>query len=118
MNKCPKCGSDDWDHANVGLPIALVCLNCGNIYGEPKKMKQLKEYEVYIEDFNGSLYDQYIVEAESENEAYDIAYESIGWKAMEVHVTEVKEPSKALQDTYFGGSNPLDKFPTVWGDKT
>ena len=32
MNKCPKCGSNDWDHANVGLIGAIVCTNCGEIY--------------------------------------------------------------------------------------
>lgn len=79
-----------------------------------------KEFEVYIEDFNGNLYDQYTIEAESENEAYDKAYENIGWKAMEVHITEIKttQPSPLLKDTFFGGSNPLDKFPTMWSDKT
>lgn len=29
----------------------------------------------------------------------------------------IKKPSKVLQNAYFGGSNPLDKFPTMWGDK-
>jgi len=117
MRRCSKCTSTDWDYANVGCPYAILCADCGHIYnGKGKTMT--KEYEVYIEDFNGNLYDQYTVEAETEDEAYDIAYESIGWKAMEVHVTEVKEPSKALQNAYFGGSNPLDKFPTIWGDKT
>lgn len=23
---CPKCTSNEWDYANVGLPKALVCL--------------------------------------------------------------------------------------------
>jgi len=72
------------------MPYAILCTDCGNVYngkGEPMK----KEFEVYIEDFNGNMYDQYTIEAESENEAYDKAYEAIGWKAMEVHVTEVKQ---------------------------
>lgn len=29
---CPKCTSNEWDHANVGLPNALVCLDCGIVY--------------------------------------------------------------------------------------
>ena len=29
---CPKCSSNDWDHANVGLIGAIVCTNCGEIY--------------------------------------------------------------------------------------
>lgn len=32
MNKCPKCGSNDWDYANVGLIGAIVCTDCGEIY--------------------------------------------------------------------------------------
>lgn len=32
MSKCPKCTSNDWDHANVGLIGAIVCTNCGEIY--------------------------------------------------------------------------------------
>jgi transposase len=78
----------------------------------------VKEYAVYIEDFNGNMYDEYVIEAASENEAYDKAYENIGWKAMEVHVTEIKPPEETpiptLKDTYFGGSNPLDSFPSIW----
>ena len=31
---------------------------------------------------------------------------------METKVTI--EPSKALQDAYFGGVNPLGSFPTLW----
>lgn len=118
--KCSKCGSNVWDYANVGCPDAILCTNCGHIYSKGKEKTMAKEYEVYIEDFNGNMYDQYTIEAESENEAYDKAYESIGWKAMEVHITEIKaeQPSPLLKDTFFGGSNPLDKFPTIWGDKT
>lgn len=29
---CPKCTSNDWDHANVGLPNAIQCTNCGHVY--------------------------------------------------------------------------------------
>ena len=32
MMTCPKCDSNDWDHANVGLIGAIVCTNCGEIY--------------------------------------------------------------------------------------
>ena len=31
---CPKCGSDHWDYANVGLPDALQCTDCGCVYPE------------------------------------------------------------------------------------
>jgi hypothetical protein len=32
MSNCPECGSNEWDHANVGLIDAIVCTNCGEIY--------------------------------------------------------------------------------------
>lgn len=76
----------------------------------------MKEFNVYIEDFNGNLYDEYTIEAETLEQAYGKAYENIGWKAMEVHIDEIK-PSTMLQDTFFGGSNPLDSFPTIRGSK-
>ena len=34
MRRCPKCNSPNWDYANVGIPKALACLNCGNLYGD------------------------------------------------------------------------------------
>lgn len=33
-HECPKCGSTHWDYANVGLPDALQCTDCGCIYPE------------------------------------------------------------------------------------
>jgi uncharacterized Zn finger protein len=30
--KCPECGSDDVDHATVGLPDAMQCLDCGYFF--------------------------------------------------------------------------------------
>ena len=32
MTDCPKCTSNEWDHANVGLPNAIQCTNCGHVY--------------------------------------------------------------------------------------
>lgn len=32
MIDCPKCTSNAWDHANVGLIGAIVCTDCGEIY--------------------------------------------------------------------------------------
>lgn len=29
---CPKCGSDNWEYSNVGLPDAIDCLDCGHIF--------------------------------------------------------------------------------------
>ena len=32
MVVCPKCGSDDVDHATIGLPDAMQCLDCGYLF--------------------------------------------------------------------------------------
>lgn len=39
MNTCPKCSSDNWDHACVladgvgdGVPHAILCIDCGTVY--------------------------------------------------------------------------------------
>lgn len=42
MNKCPKCGSDDWDWANIGFGNALVCTDCGHIYNGSSKPRALE----------------------------------------------------------------------------
>lgn len=31
-HECPECGSTHWDYANVGLPDAIQCLDCGCVY--------------------------------------------------------------------------------------
>lgn len=36
-NKCPKCGSDNWDYACVGVPHAILCIDCGNVYSDGLK---------------------------------------------------------------------------------
>lgn len=37
MRRCPKCNSPDWDYANVGLPDAILCTNCGHIYSKGRE---------------------------------------------------------------------------------
>lgn len=76
----------------------------------------MNTYNVYVEDFNGSFYDEYTIEAESIDKAYDKAYERLNWAALEVHIEEVS--SKALQDAYFEGKHPLEAFPSIFnGDQ-
>ena len=29
---CPKCNSNDVDHATIGLPDAMQCLDCGYLF--------------------------------------------------------------------------------------
>lgn len=31
-NCCPKCHSHNWDYACVGVPHAVLCIDCGNLY--------------------------------------------------------------------------------------
>lgn len=38
---CPECGSDDWDWANVGVPLGVLCVNCGYIYQSINKKEEL-----------------------------------------------------------------------------
>jgi DNA-directed RNA polymerase subunit RPC12/RpoP len=35
---CPKCGSDDVDHATVGLPDAIQCLDCGYLFAHVEQV--------------------------------------------------------------------------------
>jgi hypothetical protein len=111
--KCPKCGSDAWDWANIGFSEAKQCTDCGEIYMMIKDKKPMKTYDVYVEDFNGNFFDEYTIEAESIDKAYDKAYERLNWAAMEVHI---EESSTALQDAFFDGKNPLDSFPSIKGE--
>ena len=51
MNKCPKCTSNDWDHANVGLIGAIICTNCGEIYmikddTKPKEWVEITKVQI------------------------------------------------------------------------
>jgi predicted Zn-ribbon and HTH transcriptional regulator len=32
MVNCPKCNSNDVDHATTGLPDAMQCLDCGYLF--------------------------------------------------------------------------------------
>jgi transcription elongation factor Elf1 len=114
MSSCPKCGSKDWDHANVGLIGAIVCTNCGEIYMMEDKTT-MKTYNVYVEDTNGNYMDDYTLEANNEDHAYDLAYERHNYAPVTVYIDDEK-PSTMLQDTYFGGVNPLDSFPTLKGN--
>lgn len=68
QKQCPKCASNDWDYANVGVPHALLCTDCGHLsagqfYGESKKMKVCRHFEdgkvwARIEDYEGNVWDE------------------------------------------------------------
>lgn len=79
----------------------------------------MKTYNVYVEDFNGNYYDEYTLEAETIDKAYDKAYEQLNWASMEVYIEEKEEPSTTLlQDAFFDGKHPLESFPSLkWSSK-
>jgi hypothetical protein len=74
----------------------------------------LKTYNVYVEDTNGNYMDDYTLEAENEDHAYDLAYERHNFAPVTVYV-DSEEPSTMLQDAYFGGVDPLAAFPSIFG---
>jgi len=73
-----------------------------------------KTYNVYVEDTNGNYLDDYTLEAESEDHAYDLAYERHNYKTLTIYV-DLEEPSTMLQDAFFGGIDPLSAFPSIFG---
>jgi hypothetical protein len=46
MNKCPKCGSKDWGLSNVGLPHALECLDCGEVYSSKGEWREITKGQI------------------------------------------------------------------------
>lgn len=36
---CPKCGSDDVDHATIGIAGAVQCVDCGHIFAYTELIK-------------------------------------------------------------------------------
>jgi hypothetical protein len=74
----------------------------------------MKTYNVYVEDTNGNYLDDYTLEAESEDHAYDLAYERHNYKPLTIYV-DLEETSTMLQDAYFGGIDPLAAFPSIFG---
>jgi Zn ribbon nucleic-acid-binding protein len=48
-NCCPKCGSDDWDWANIGFTDVVLCTNCGHLYPSTgDDVERVKQDEVGV----------------------------------------------------------------------
>lgn len=45
-NKCPKCGSKDWGLSNTGLPHALECLDCGEVYSSKGEWVEITKGQI------------------------------------------------------------------------
>lgn len=111
---CPECGSDEWDYANVGLPKALVCLNCGCLYGDQKKMTEL-EFECKFE--NGDLDCDFAMFISEHYDAWAKHQMMSYWEDPDAY-QEFKDSLVTVvnkQYPYSLGPNPLDKFPSMWG---
>ena len=49
--KCPKCGSNAWDWANIGFSEAKQCTDCGEIYMmKEKQTMTMKNDQTIIDD--------------------------------------------------------------------
>jgi len=112
---CPECGSDDWDWANVGLPDAILCVNCGHIYNSVKGELTMTESEFETKFDNGDLdcaFCDFICER---YDAWDkhkmLSYWEDPDAYQEFKDSLVKDENKP---EYSLGDNPLDKFPTIW----
>jgi hypothetical protein len=114
MRRCPKCRSPNWDYANVGLPYALVCLDCGNVYSTGNKTMTEEDFETKFD--NGDLdcdYADFICER---YDAWNKEHMLRLWDDEGVYASfkdslvdiVVEKPQYSL------GDNPLDKFPSMW----
>lgn len=74
----------------------------------------MKQFNVYCETAGGRFLDECTIEADTLENAYEIVYERYNWQPVHVEIEEA-EPSTMLQDTYFGGVDPLAAFPSIFG---
>lgn len=44
--KCPKCGSNGWDWANIGFSGAKQCTECGQIYMMKDETKMTNDQKI------------------------------------------------------------------------
>ena len=118
MNKCPKCWSNAWDHANVGLIGAVICTDCGEIYMMKDKTTMT---ESELEDLfdKGELDSQFADFICNRYDAWNKEHMLRLWEDEGVYADfkDSMVTSTLLQDTYFGGKHPLEGFPSIFGGK-
>lgn len=116
MRRCPKCNSPDWDYGNVGVPNALVCLDCGYLFGD----KTMTESEFESKFESGDLDCDFAMFISERYDAWNKHQMLSYWDDPDAYQkfkdSMVKEPSTVLQDAYFEGKNPLESFPSIFGD--
>jgi hypothetical protein len=54
----------------------------------------MNTYSVYVEDTKGNCLDEYTIEANSEDHAYDLVYERHNWASIYVCIDEVVQNDK------------------------
>ena len=129
---CPKCNSKEWDHANVGVPHAILCTDCGNIYSKGKqKMTQLTViYGTIIFDNEPSAIIKGIdgiehIEAGSIDDCQEIAEYNCRFYGGDYIIPsiyegqiilDIKDEFVSKKKYYSLGDNPLDKFPSMWSN--
>jgi len=127
---CPQCNSNDWDYANVGVPKAILCTNCGYIYGKgTKNMKNLTVlYGSIIFDEDGDAIIKRIeglehIEAGSIDDCLEIAEHNSRFYGGDYIIPsvfegdikfDIEDKGVVRNRHYSLGDNPLDKFPSIW----
>jgi len=112
---CPKCGSKDWDWANIGFTGAKQCTDCGEIYFKGKETMNESEFETKFD--NGDLDCAYADFICNRYDAWNKEHMLRLWDDDSVYA-DFKDSlvtSNLLQDTYFGGKHPLEAFPSIFG---
>lgn len=46
----------------------------------------MNTYNVYVEDTHGNYLDDYTLQADNEDQAYDLAYERHNWKPLTIYI--------------------------------
>ena len=112
---CPKCNSNDWDHANVGLIGAVICTACGEIYMLKDKTTMTEEdFDTKFD--NGDLdcaFCDFICER---YDAWDKHKMLSYWEDPDAY-QEFKDSLVDIvveKQQYSLGDNPLGSFPTIW----
>jgi len=113
--KCNKCGSIEWDWANIGIEGAILCVNCGHIYNSIKGESTMSEEEFETKFDNGDLdcaFCDFICER---YDAWDKHKMLSYWEDTDAY-QEFKDSlvKPTEQPKYSLGLNPLNKFPTIW----
>ena len=74
----------------------------------------MKKFYVYAETAGGAFLDEFYQEAETLEKAYEKVYERYNWQPVHLEIEE----ALSLADAFFGGVDPLEAFPSIFGGST